>query len=379
MDQSKTLDRTQYHELDMPPRILLGPGPSMVDPRVLRAMATPVVGHLDPSYLKVMDAIQVLLRYTFRTENSLTLPITGSGSAAMEAALANTIQPDDEVLICANGFFGMRMAEIAARYGGQVRTLRKPWGTIFTPGDVKEALREHPAKVVGIVHGETSSGALQPVDEIAKVVHQHNGLLIVDAVCTLGGVPLDVDAFEIDVCYSGSQKCLSCPPGLGPITVGPRAEEFLAGRKSPPTSWYLDLSLLKKYWGPERVYHHTGPISANYSLYEALRIVAEEGLENRWDRHQHNAEMLWEGLHEIGLEPFVPVEHRLASLTTVKVPDGVDEALIRRRLLEEYNIEIAGGLGELKGKVWRVGLMGFSSRPENIILFLDAIKRLLSR
>ena len=377
MSQPKVQEKTQFLELDMPPRILLGPGPSMVDPRVLRAMATPVVGHLDPSYLKLMDAIQDLLRYTFRTENSLTLPISGTGSAAMEAALANTIQPGDEVLICASGYFSLRMAEIAARYGGVVHTLRKPWGTIFTPTEVKEALRERPAKVVGIVHGETSSGVLQPVGEIARVVHQQDGLLIVDAVCTLAGVPLDVDALEIDVCYSGSQKCLSCPPGLGPITFGPRAEELLAGRKSPPVSWYLDLGLLKKYWGPERAYHHTGPISANYSLYEGLRIVAEEGLENRWDRHQRNAEMFWEGLNEIGLEPFIPVDYRLPSLTTVKVPDGVDEAVVRRRLLEEYNIEIAGGLGELKGKVWRVGLMGFSSRPENIILLLDAMDRLL--
>lgn len=377
MKNISPLDLSGFPEVAAPMRVLLGPGPSMVDPRVLRMMSSPVVGHMDPTYLALMGKIQELLRYTFQAENPLTLSMAGTGSAAMETAVANMIRPGDSVLVCAAGYFGLRIADMAARYGAQVRTLTKRWGDVISPGEVRDALRDTPARVVAIVHGETSSGVLQPVQKIADVVHQQGGLLIVDTVASLGGVPFYADDWEIDVCYSGSQKCLSCPPGQGPITLGPRAVEALAQREGPVPNWYLDLNMVRRYWDSEHAYHHTGPISSSYALYEALRLLAAEGLEASWERHQRNAELLWDGLASIGLQCHVPREHRLPTVTTVCVPDGVDEAGIRRRLLQEYNIEIAGGLGELKGKVWRVGLMGYSSRKENVILLIEALRRLL--
>lgn len=374
---STPLDLSNFPELDAPERILLGPGPSLVHPKVLRAMATPLVGHLDPYFLKLMDRIQDQLRYTFETQNAITVPISGTGSAAMEAAVANMIEPGDAALVCINGYFGGRIAEMARRYGGDVKAIERPWGEVFTPEEVQQALRDHPSKVVAIVQAETSTGAEQPLGEIAKLVHEQGGVLIVDAVTSLGGLPVRVDEIDIDVCYSGSQKCLSCPPGLGPITLNARAEEVLRQRETPVANWYLDLTIVQKYWGAERTYHHTAPISANYALYEGLRLVVEEGLENRWARHRKNAEMLWEGLKDLDLNLHVPVAHRLTTLTTVRVPEGVDELAVRQRLLEEYNIEIAGGLGELKGRIWRIGLMGYSSRPENVLVLLSALERLL--
>lgn len=374
---STPLDLSNFPELDAPERILLGPGPSLVHPKVLRAMATPLVGHLDPYFLKLMDRIQDQLRYTFETQNAITVPISGTGSAAMEAAVANMIEPGDAALVCINGYFGGRIAEMARRYGADVKTIERPWGEVFTPEEVQQALRDHPSKVVAIVHAETSTGAEQPLGEIAKLVHEQGGVLIVDAVTSLGGLPVRVDEIDIDVCYSGSQKCLSCPPGLGPITLNARAEEVLRQRETPVANWYLDLTIVQKYWGAERTYHHTAPISANYALYEGLRLVVEEGLENRWARHRKNAEMLWEGLKDLDLNLHVPEAHRLTTLTTVRVPEGVDELAVRQRLLEEYNIEIAGGLGELKGRIWRIGLMGYSSRPENVLVLLSALERLL--
>jgi len=371
------LDQSRYPQLSAPPRLLLGPGPSLVDPRVLQVMATPLVGHLDPFFLELMDRTQSLLRQVFQTENQITIPVSGTGSAAMEAAVANMVEPGTPVLVCINGYFGGRIAEMASRYGGEVQTINRPWGEIFTPEEVKQALGERQAKVVAIVQAETSTGALQPIDEIARIVHEQGGILIVDAVTSLGGVPLKVDEMDIDVCYSGSQKCLSCPPGISPITLGPRAVEVLDQRETKVANWYLDLSMVRAYWGSERTYHHTAPISMVYGLYEALRIVFEEGLENRWARHRRNAGLLWDGLEEIGLELHVPLDYRLPSLTTVRVPDGVDEMAIRQGLLQDYNIEISGGLGELKGKVWRVGLMGFSSRRENVRLLLSALAELL--
>jgi alanine-glyoxylate transaminase/serine-glyoxylate transaminase/serine-pyruvate transaminase len=371
------LDSSDFPQLDMPPRLLLGPGPSLVDPRVLRAMATPLVGHLDPSFLALMDRTQELLRYVYGTQNHLTIPISGTGSAAMEAAVANMVEPGDKVLVCVNGYFGLRIADMAGRYGGDVKTITRPWGEAFTPQEVAAALKTHPARVVAIVHAETSTGVLQPLEEIIQLVHAQGAVLIVDAVTSLGGLPVEVDQVGMDVCYSGSQKCLSCPPGIGPITLGPRAVEKLNNRKSLVANWYLDLSMVQKYWGSERTYHHTAPISSNYALYEGLRIVAEEGLEARFARHRSNAQLLWDGLQELDLTLHVPQEYRLPTLTTVRVPSGVDEAKVRARLLQEYNIEIGGGLGELKGKVWRVGLMGFSSRPENVLLLLAALERLL--
>ncbi len=377
MNEEISIKELSRKKLAIPKRVLLGPGPSLADPRVLEAMSLPLVGHLDPFFVKLMDETQELLRYVFCTSNKLTIPISGTGSAAMEASIANTVEPGDSVLICINGYFGERLAEMAKRYGGNVYIIRKKWGEVFSPEEVKLALEEKPVKIVGLVHAETSTGALQPLEEITKIVHNHGALLIVDAVTSLGGIPILVDDIGIDVCYSGTQKCLSCPPGLGPITFGPKAIDKLQNRKLPVTSWYLDLSLVHKYWGGERTYHHTAPISSIYALYEGLRIIAEEGLENRWIRHQKTAELFWEGLEQIGLECHVDYKNRLPSLTTIKVPEGVDELSVRQRLLNDYFIEIAGGLGELKGKVWRVGFMGYSSNEENVYLLLEALKAIL--
>lgn len=364
-------------QLRPPERVLLGPGPSSVHPRVLQAMASPVVGHLDPEFLKIMDRTQDLLRAVFGTSNRLTIPVSGTGSAAMEAAIANMVEPGDGVLVCVNGYFGGRLADMAKRYGAQVETISRPWGEVFTPDEVRDALSRKPAKVVAIVHAETSTGALQPLDEIIEVIHENGALIVVDAVTSLGGLPVEVDERGIDIAYSGSQKCLSCPPGLGPLTLGPRAEQALRERGSKVANWYLDLSLVQEYWGSERTYHHTAPISMNYALYEALRVVEEEGLQARWERHRRNAVLLWSGLAELGLDLHVPQAHRLPTLTTVRVPQGVDELAVRRRLLEDYSIEIAGGLGELAGKVWRVGLMGYSSSKANVTLLLAALREVL--
>ncbi|MGC8634937.1 MAG: pyridoxal-phosphate-dependent aminotransferase family protein [Candidatus Limnocylindrales bacterium] len=366
-------------ELPMSPRLLLGPGPDMVHPRVMAAMTAPLLGHLDPEFLGVMDRTQQLLRYTFQTGNQLTLAVPGTGSAAMEASVAALVEPGDAVLVCVNGYFGARIAEMARRQGGNVNTLERPWGETFDPQEVRDALRSRPAQVVAIVHAETSTGVLQPLDEIAQVVHEADGLLLVDAVTSLGGVPVQVDALAIDACYSCTQKCLGCPPGLGPVTLGPRAAARLAKRPRPGESWYLDLALLQRYWGAERTYHHTAPISLHFALYEALRMLAEEGLEPRWARHRRNAELLWSGLEAMGLELHVPAEYRLPSVTTVRIPEGVDDAGVRGRLLSEYGIEIGGGLGSLRGRVWRIGLMGHSSRAENVVLLLGALGRLLGR
>lgn len=364
-------------DLNTSARILLGPGPSMVHPRVLRAMAHPLVGHLDPQFIALMNEVQEMLRYVFQTDNRLTIPVSGTGSAGMEAALCNFIEPGDSVLIGVNGYFGERLCDMASRYGAQVRRLERPWGDVFDAADVEKALRAKPAKLVAVVHAETSTGALQPMDGLAEAVHRYGGLLLIDCVTSLGGVPVTIDSWQVDIAYSGSQKCLSCPPGLAPLTVGPRALEVLQGRKTPVANWYLDLTLLEKYWGSERTYHHTAPISMNYALREALRLVQEEGLENRFERHRTHAELLWEGLEGLEFQMIVPPAHRLPPLTTVRIPERVDEATIRRRLLEEYNIEIAAGLGAFKGRAWRIGLMGYSSRRENVLLLLAALERLL--
>ena len=366
-----------YTDLNTPERILLGPGPSMVPPRVLRAMSHPLVGHMDPKFIELMKGVQELLRYVFQTENQITLPISGTGSAGMEATIANMLEPNDTILIAVNGYFGERLCDMAERYGATVNRLDKPWGESFTPEEIDVALKKQPAKVVALVHAETSTGALTPLEGMAEVVHRHGALLLIDCVTSLGGLPLKIDDWGIDIAYSGTQKCLSCPPGLAPVTVGPRAREALHQRKTKVANWYLDLSMIEHYWGDERTYHHTAPISMNYAIYEALRLVQEEGLESRYQRHRENSQMLWEGLENLGLKLIVPVEYRLPSLTTVAIPEGVNDAEIRKQLLERYNIEIAGGLGIFKGKAWRIGLMGYSSRKENVLLLLSALERLL--
>ncbi|MEP7358366.1 MAG: alanine--glyoxylate aminotransferase family protein [Anaerolineales bacterium] len=364
-------------ELSPSPRLLLGPGPSMVHPRVLRAMATPLLGYMDPEFLVLMDETQALLRHVFQTENTLTLPVSGTGMAGMESLLANLLEPGERLLVFAAGFFGQRLQEVALRHGIEVVKLEKPWGEVFTPAEVEAGLRAYPAKVMAIVHAETSTGALQPLEGLGEIAHRHGALLLVDCVTSLGGVPLRIDDWGIDAAYSGTQKCLGCPPGMAPVTVSDRAREAIRARKAPPSAWYFDLESLARYWGPERVYHHTVSGTLVYALREGLRLVAEEGLENRWARHAANADYFCQGLAELDLSPFVPPSHRLPTLVTVRIPQGVDEAKVRTRLRTDYHIEIGAGLGPLKGQVWRVGLMGASSQKENVTLLLGALKEIL--
>lgn len=364
-------------DLRLPGRVLMGPGPSTADPRVLRAMAAPLIGHLDPAFLELMNGVMAGLRCVFGTKNQLTLPMSGTGSAGMETCLVNLIEPGERVLVCINGLFGQRMADIAGRCGAEVMRLEAPWGEPIDPAAVRRALSQGKVDLVAIVHAETSTGVLQPLEEIGQAVREHGALLVVDAVTSLGGVAVNVDERLIDACYSGTQKCLSAPPGLAPITFGPRAEAKLARRKSKVPSWYLDLTMISQYWGKERVYHHTAPISMMYALAEALNLVLEEGLAAREERHRRVSALFCEGLEEIGLEPFVRPEYRAPMMVTVKVPEGVDEAAVRRELLHRFNIEIGGGLGELKGRIWRVGLMGASCTESNALLLLEALKKIL--
>lgn len=366
-------------EFHPPHRLLLGPGPSPVEDRVLRALASPVLGHLDPAFLSCMTDVQHLLRYVFETRNRVTFPVSGTGSAGMETALANLIEPDEDVIIGIHGFFGERMYEMATRMGARPIRVEAPWGRPLEEPAVRSALDRSRARVVCVVHAETSTGVLQPLESLARWVAEREGILIVDAVTSLGGHPVGVDRYGLGVCYSGSQKALSCPPGLAPITFSDAALEKVRRRKTPVPSWYFDVSLIERYWGDERWYHHTAPINMNYALREALRLVVEEGLEARWRRHERNARALWAGLEAMGLELFVPREYRLWTLTTIRVPEGVDDARVRARLLEEFQIEIGGGLGPLRGKIWRVGLMGAGSTLRNVLLFLSALESVLRR
>ncbi|MFQ5629928.1 MAG: pyridoxal-phosphate-dependent aminotransferase family protein [bacterium] len=370
--------RQVINQLDVPPRLLLGPGPSNAHPRVLQALGMRQVGHLDPKFIELMSENQELLRYAWQTDNQLTIPVSGTGSAAMEACFANLIEPDDTVLIGVNGYFGLRMVDMVGRYGAEVHAIEKSWGQVFSLKELQEAVEKYQPKILGLVHAETSTGACMPLEGVGEICRKNNCLLLLDTVTSLGGVPLFLDEWGVDAAYSGSQKCLSCPPGIAPLSFGPRAVEKLNQRKSKVPNWYLDLTMVGKYWGSERTYHHTAPINMNYALREALRLVAEEDLEIRWQRHRENAELLWDGLQDISLECHVAAEHRLPSLTTVQVPEGVDAKAVQAYLLKEFNIEIAGGLGELAGKVWRVGLMGFNSRRENVLLLLSAMKKALA-
>ncbi len=372
------MESSNFTDLDTSTRILLGPGPSAAAPRVLRSMATPLLGHLDPEFLAVMQEEQELLRYVFQTQNEMTIAIQGTGTAGMEAALCNFIEPGDPVLVAIIGFFGERLFEMAGRYGAQVDRLERPWGQVFDPAEIAAALQAKNYKLVALVHAETSTGAQQPgIAEIAQAAHRSGALLVLDTVTSLGGIPVEVDEWGVDVAYSAAQKCLSCPPGLAPLTVSPRAMDVLHGRKTPVGNWYLDLNGLEKYWHAPHSYHHTAPISLHYALREGLRMALEEGLEKRFSRHRQNAELLWEGLDGLDLPPLIPHSYRLPSLTTPQLPPSIQEAGLRRRLLEEYNIEIAGGFGPLAGKIWRIGLMGYSSRRENVVLLLSALERLL--
>ena len=358
-------------------RVLMGPGPSDVDSRVLQAMSQPTIGHLDPRFLEILDEIRELLQYTFQTKNKLTFAVSGTGSAGMEACVVNLIEPGTSMLVCVNGVFGQRMTDVAQRYGANVSTVEVEWGRVFEPEKIANALKEKPAKVVGIVHAETSTGAGQPIEDISRIVHDAGALLIVDTVTSLGGMEVDVDGWQIDACYSGTQKCLSCPPGLAPVTFSDAAVEAIENRKTKVQSWYLDTSMIRKYWGSERLYHHTAPINMNYALLESLRIIKEEGLEKRWARHLANHKVLRAGLSAIGIEYLAQAGYELPMLNAVAIPDGVDDVKVRRQLLKEFNIEIGGGLGRFKGKAWRIGLMGSACTLSNVMLFLAALEKCL--
>ena len=360
-----------------PRRILMGPGPSDIPSRVLLAMAASTVGHLDPYFLQIMDETQVMLRQVFRTQNKLTLAVSGTGSAGMEAVVANLIEPGDKMIVCVNGVFGGRMADVAARCGAQVVKLERPFGEIFSNEEIEAAVKLHRPKVLGIVNAETSTGAHQPVAEIARICHENGALIAVDCVTSLAGQPVEVDAWQLDAVYSGTPKCLSCPPGLAPVTFGDRAVAAIDARKSKVQSWYLDMQMVKDYWGSNRAYHHTAPINMNYGLHEALRIVLEEGLEARFARHQRNHLALKAGLRSMGLEYAVKEGQQLPMLNAVLIPAGADDVAVRKQLLNEFGIEIGGGLGAMKGKTWRIGLMGTAACPANVLVFLASLEKCL--
>ena len=365
-------------ELHPPIRLMLTPGPSCVDPRVYRALATPLVGHVDPWFTAMMGDVQVLLREVFQTQNRTTFPISASGSGGIEAAVLNPLEEGDEALICVNGAFSERMALIAERTPARVTRVEAPLGRPVDPDDVRRAGKGKKVKLVGLAHGESSTTVAHRLADFRKVADELGALLVVDTVSTLGGMPVNVDGLPIDICFSGSQKAISAPPGLAPITVSARAEEAIKARKTKVQSWYFDLTTTMNYWGKDRTYHHTAPISLIFALREALRIVLEEGLEARWERHQQNQQALVAGLEAMGLDLFVSnPSDRMITVTGLHVPAGVEDKKVRQQLLDEFNIEIAGGFGPLSGKLWRVGLMGYSCQRNNVLLFLAAFEKVL--
>ena len=356
----------------------MGPGPSDVDPRVLEALSRPTIGHLDPAFLSVLNEIRQLLQYTFQTKNEMTFAVSGTGSAGMETCVVNLIVPGDSMLVCINGLFGERMADVAQRCGADTSTIEIEWGKAFAPEQIADALKKKPAKVVGIVHAETSTGVCQPLEEISRLVHDSGALFLVDTVTSLGGMNVDVDGWQIDACYSGTQKCLSCPPGLAPVTFSDAALSVIEKRKRKVQSWYLDLSMIRRYWGSERLYHHTAPVNMNYALLEALKMIKEETLEQRWARHLTNHKILKAGLSAIGIRYIPQPGYELPMLNAVLIPAGVDDLAVRKQLLNQFNIEIGGGLGAFKAKAWRIGLMGSASTLSNVMLFLSALEKCLT-
>jgi alanine-glyoxylate transaminase / serine-glyoxylate transaminase / serine-pyruvate transaminase len=375
------IDAPVISALTPPRRVLLGPGPSPVDDRVLRSMAAPLVGHLDPIFVQTMDEVQALLRYVFETNNRLTIPISGTGSAGMEAAVANLLEPGEEIVICINGYFGERMHEMALRVGAKPVRVECEWGGPVDIEKTRQAWRSSNARVLFAVQAETSTGVLQRIEPLREIADERDGFLIIDAVTSIGAHSIGVDRNRVDVCYAGTQKALSCPPGLAPVTFSDRAIQKIQQRQTKVCSWYLDTNLLTAYWadagGAPRAYHHTAPISMNYALHEALRIVAEEGLENRAIRHERNHHALVAGLEAMGLSMQVAPEHRLWTLNTVQIPDGVDDMKVRKQLLNEFDIEVGGGLGIFRGKLWRIGLMGAGSNENNVLLLLAALEKCL--
>ncbi|MEI7683468.1 MAG: alanine--glyoxylate aminotransferase family protein [Planctomycetota bacterium] len=366
-------------QLTPTPRLLLGPGPSDVHPRVLTVMSTPLMGHLDPQFLVLMNEVQDMLRQAYQTKNPMTLSISATGMAGMETCLVNLLEPGDKMLACVKGFFGNRLVEVGSRTGAEVIRLDAPWGQVFDLNQLEAEIKKHKPKVVGIVHAETSTGAWQPLEELGKICRANDALLLVDAVTSLGCVPLAIDAWGIDAVYSCTQKGLGCPPGLSPISFSPRALEAIAKRKTPVQSWYFDMSIVQKYWGQDRFYHHTAPITMLFALREGLRILLEEGLQPRWDRHLKNHRALKAGLLAMGLDYSAVEGHQLPQLNAVKIPAGIDDLSVRKRLLDDFGIEFGGGLGDFKGKVWRIGIMGYNSRPSCVLLALAALEQCLMR
>jgi len=358
---------------------MMTPGPSCVDPRVYRAMAAPIVGHMDPWFTQMMEDVQEMLRRVFQTQNRITFPISASGSGGIEAAVMNALDAGDECIVCINGAFSERMAIIADRIPAKVIRAEVPYGHTVDPQDILRLGKGKKIKFVGLAHGETSSGVIQRIEDYRKVADELGALLVVDTVATLAGVPLNVAKQGIDICFSGSQKALSAPPGMAPITVNTRVEEAMHARREPVRSWYFDLTSAMNYWGKERLYHHTPPISLIYAMREALRAVLEEGLEARWERHARNQQALIAGVEAMGLTLFVKkAADRLVTVTAINIPDGIEDGKVRGQLLNEFNIEIAGGLGPIKGKIWRVGLMGYSCQETNVLLFLAAFEKTLA-
>ena len=366
-------------ELGHDPRVLLGPGPSNLHPRVFRAMASPILGYLDPDFLAIMDHTMALLRHLFQTDNDLSITLPGTGMSGMEAAVCNIVEPGDEVVVGIHGFFGQRLAEIVERHGGTALRVEVAFGQVVGTDQIATALDAHPnAKMVAVVHGETSSGIGQPLKDIGKLVRERDKIFLVDTVCSLGGAHIPVDECLIDICFSGGQKCIGGPAGIACITLNDRAVGVIDSRSRPVDTWYLDLMMIRKYWLPDRAYHHTAPGSLIYALHAALRLIQEEGLTQRFARHQKCGDLLKAGLTDLGLELFGNPEHRLSMLTCVMIPDGVDDAAVRGRLLGDYGIEIAGGFGPLKGKAWRIGLMGYSCSERNVHYLMAAIREILA-
>lgn len=361
----------------MPSRVLMGPGPSDVHWRVLRALSAPTIGHLDPAFLEIVTETQQLLRSVFRCGNGLTLPVSGTGSAGMQACLVNLLEPGDEIAVVSAGVFGRRMCDAAGRLGARVTEIEIEWGRAATPEQVASALEGRRPKILAAVHAETSTGVKQPIGDLAAIAREKGALLLVDCVTSLGGVEVDLDGWGADAAFSGTQKCLSCPPGLSPLSFGPAAVAVMEARSAPTPSWYLDLAQVKRYWGADRAYHHTAPINMIYALREALRLILEEGLERRWARHRLHHEALVAGVEAMGLAMYVPEPERLETLNAVGIPEGADDAETRRALLERFGLEIGGGLGALAGRVWRVGLMGESATERNVLLFLGGLESVL--
>lgn len=372
-----SVDPSDFRDIDPGQRVLMGPGPSDVPPRVLQALSAPCIGHLDPYFLSVMDETQQLIRFVYQTANPLTIAISGTGSAGMETCFVNLVEPGDEVVVCVNGVFGTRMSDIVNRLGGRLTRVEAPWGRAIDPEAVQKSIAGKSPKLLAVVHAETSTGVCSPLEDLAKIAHDAGALFLVDTVTSLGGMEVGVDKIGIDAVYSGTQKCLSCPPGLAPVSFSPAALKVLDERKTPVVSWYLDLGMIRNYWDENRKYHHTAPVNMIYALREALRIVAEEGLEARWARHRLNHRALVAGVEAMGLSMLVPEAERLPMLNAIGIPDGADDKKVRGALLREYGIEIGAGLGPLAGKIWRVGLMGHSSCRKNVLLFLSALETVL--